>query len=257
MAGIPLSIKPTIKMRKPNITMFFPAYNEEENISKVLNSAVRILKEVADNYEILVIVYEGSTDGTMKTVRKFAGKNRRIKLLVQPKDRKGIGYAKVIGFENAKYPYIFYADSDNQFDLNEFRKFLPYIDKYDIIAGYRIKRHDPKTRVIISRMYNAMMRLLFGAKERDLDCAFRLVNKRVINKINLICSTGVATTELLAKSRKKGFKIKEIGVHHYPRILGKPVFDWEIGLSIPKPKVVLDILKEILKLWFDMRIKGN
>ena len=258
-------------MSKPNITMFFPAYNEEENIPKLLNSAKKILEEVAKNYEILVIVYEGSTDGTIDIVKKFAKKSkthenrrfsghrkskgfsREIKLLIQPKDRKGIGYAKMMGFKNAKYPYIFYADSDNQFDLGDFKKFLPYIHKYDVIAGYRIKRHDPKTRIIISKIYNLMMRFLFGTKERDLDCAFRLVNKRVINNINLICSTGLATTEILAKARKKGFKIKEIGVNHYPRILGKPVFEWEIGINLPKPKVVFDILKETLKLWFDLR----
>ena len=244
-------------MPKPNITMFFPAYNEEENIPKLLESATKILKEIANDYEILVIVYEGSTDGTIDIVKKFTDKNKKIKLLLQPKDKKGIGYAKIMGFKNAKYPHIFYADSDNQFDLMEFKKFLPYIGKYDVVAGYRIKRHDPKTRIIISRMYNSMMRLLFGAKERDLDCAFLLVNKKVINNISLICCTGVATTELLAKARKKRFKIKEIGVNHYPRILGKPVFEWEIGLNLPKPKVVLDILKEIFKLWFDMRIKGN
>jgi len=244
-------------MPKPNITMFFPAYNEEENMPKLLNSAVKILNKVTNNYEILVIVYEGSTDGTINIVNRFAKKNRKIKLIIQPKHKKGIGYAKMMGFKNAKHPYIFYADSDNQFDLNEFKKFIPYIDKYDVIAGYRIERHDPKTRILISRMYNAMMRFLFGAKERDLDCAFRLVNKRVINKINLICCTGVATTELLVKARKNGFKIKEIGINHYPRILGKPVFEWEIGLNLPKPKVVIDILKEILKLWFDLRTKGN
>jgi glycosyltransferase involved in cell wall biosynthesis len=231
--------------------MFFPAYNEEKNIPKLLNSATKVLKKVANNYEILVVVYAGSTDKTIDIAKKFANKNKRIKLLIQPKDKKGIGFAKRMGFARAKYPYIFYADSDNQFDLNEFKKFLPYIGKYDIIAGYRIKRRDPKARIITSKVYNALMRLLFGVKERDLDCAFRLVNKKVINSISLKCRTGVATTEILAKARKKGFRIKEVGVSHYPRIFGKPVFESESGLNLPKPKVVLDIVKEIVALWSD------
>lgn len=239
-------------MPKPNISMFFPAYNEEKNIPIVLNSAVKLLNEVANDYEILVVVYEGSTDKTIEIVKKLSNKNKKIKLLLQPKDKKGVGYAKIIAFKNAKFPYIFYADADNQFDLNDFKKFLPYINKFDVVAGYRLKRHDPKARIIVSRIYNAMMRFLFGAKERDLDCAFRLVNKRVIDNINLICSTGVATTELLAKARKKGFKIKEIGVTHKPRISGKSAF--ETGLSLPKPKEVYKILKEIIKLWIDMNI---
>ena len=241
-------------MPKPNITMFFPAYNEEENIPKLLHSAVKILKEVANDYEILVIVYEGSTDRTMAIVRKFESKNRKIRLLVQPRDKKGIGYAKMMGFKNAKFPYIFYADSDNQFDLNDFRKFLPYIGKYDVIAGYRINRQDPKARIITSKIYNAMMRVLFKTRERDLDCAFRLVSKRVINDIRLMCKTGVATTELLAKARKQGFSIKEIGVHHYARKFGQPVFESGF-LNMPRPRVVKDILKEIMLLYRDINKK--
>ena len=243
-------------MPKPNISMFFPAYNEESNIKKVLDSAAKLLDEVANDYEILVVVYEGSTDNTIEIVKNLERKNKKIMLVLQPKDKKGIGYAKIIGFKSAKYPNIFYADSDNQFKLDEFKKFLPYIGKYDIIAGYRLKRHDPKTRIIVSRLYNAMMRFLFGAKEKDLDCAFRLVDKRVISSISLICSTGVATTELLAKARKKGFKIKEIGVAHFPRTSGQSAFETK-GLSIPKPREVYKILKEIARLWIDMRIKGN
>ena len=244
-------------MPKPNITMFFPAYNEAENIPKLLNLAMKVLNDVANEFEILVVVYEGSSDGTIDIVKKFEKKNKKIKLLIQPKEKKGIGYAKIMGFTYAKYPFIFYADSDNQFDLNDFRKFLKYIGKYDIIAGYRIKRHDPKARVIISKIYNLLMRFLFGAKEKDLDCAFRLVSKKVINSINLTCSTGLATTEILAKARKKGFKIKEVGVNHYPRILGKPVFEWEIGLNLPKPSVVVNILKETFRLWIDIHIRGK
>ncbi len=241
-------------MAKPNITMFFPAYNEADNIPILLKSAVKTLEEVANDYEILVVVYEGSTDGTIGIVRKFAGKNKRIRLLLQPKGKKGVGYAKMMGFKNARYPFIFYADSDNQFDLNDFKKFLPYIYEYDVIAGYRIKRNDPKMRIIVSKIYNLMMHLLFGTKERDLDCAFRLVNKKVIDSISLKCMTGVATTELLAKARKNGFKIKEVGVCHYPRKFGQPVFEAKF-LNLPKPKVVVSILKEIIGLYKEMNGK--
>lgn len=242
-------------MQKPDITMFFPAYNEVENIPKLLDSAVKVLKETANNYEILVVVYEGSTDGTIGLVKKYSAKNKKIKLVLQPKEKKGIGYATMLGFQKARYPNVFYADSDNQFDLREFKKFMPHIGKYDVIAGYRINRRDPGTRIIVSRIYNLIMRFLMGAKERDLDCAFRLVSKKVINKVNLICCTGVATTELLVKARKHNFSIKEVGISHYPRILGKPVFEWEIGLNLPKPKVVLNIIKETFKLWVDVYLR--
>lgn len=237
---------------KPDISVFFPAYNEEKNIPALLDSAVKVLDKVANNYEILVVVYGGSTDNTINIVKKFEKKNKKIRLVLQPKDKKGIGYANIIGFKNAKFPYIFYADSDNQFDLDEFKKFVPYIAKYDVIAGYRIKRHDPFSRILVSKIYNSIMRILFNVKEKDLDCAFRLVSKKVIGSIDLVCNTGVATTELLAKARKSGFSIKEIGVHHYPRKFGQPVFESKF-LNIPKPRVVINILKDIRVLRRDLR----
>src|SRR3989344_5337340 len=191
---------------KPDIKMFFPAYNEEENIPIIVKSAEEVLKKYAGEYEILVVVYEGSRDSSIKVVRELEKKSSRIKLVLQPKSQKGIGAAIKIGFENARYGNVFYADSDNQFDLKEFDRFLPHLEDYDIIAGYRIKRNDPKTRIIVSRIYNAMLKVLFGVREKDLDCAFRLVKKKIIKKVSLGCITGLGTTEMLAKARKAGFK---------------------------------------------------
>ena len=234
--------------------MFFPAYNEEENIPKLIKSAEKVLKETSNNYEIIVVVYDGSTDKTAEIVQMLSEKNRNIRLVRQPKNQKGMGIALKLGFDNAKYDLVFYADSDNQFDLGEFQKFLPYTNDWDIIAGYRIKRQDPFMRIIISGFYNMLVKILFRTQERDLDCAFRLVNKKIFKKIELKCKTGLSTTELLAKARRKKFKIKEVGVNHYPRTFGKPIFEMQVGLNLPKPKVVMDLLIEIAKLFADIYI---
>jgi len=236
---------------KPDISMFFPAYNEEENIKKIIEDSNSFLKKNSKNYEILIIVYEGSTDNTIPITKELIKKNKHIKLIIQPKNKKGVGYAIKMGFDNAEYPYIFYSDSDNQFDINEFEKFIPYLDKYDIIAGYRMNRQDSFTRIITSKIYNFIVKLIFGVKEKDVDCAFRLVNKKIFKKINLICRWGLGTTELLVKARKNGFKIKQIGVHHFPRKAGSSVFEPK-GFSLPKPRVVFDLLKEMFALWKDL-----
>lgn len=237
---------------KPDISMFFPAYNEEGNIKKLIKDADSFLKKNSENYEILIVVYGGSTDSTIPLTKELMNNNKHIKLAIQPKNKKGVGYAIKMGFENARYPHIFYSDSDNQFNLNEFEKFLPYIDKYDIIAGYRINRKDPFTRIFTSKIYNLIIKMIFGVKERDVDCAFRYAHKRVFKKIKLNCKLGVGTTELLVKSRRNNFKIKEIGVSHYPRKAGSSVFESK-GTSLPKPKVVFDLLREIMLLWKDLR----
>ena len=194
------------------ISMFFPAYNEEENIPKLIESADKVLNKTADKYEIVIVVYEGSTDNSIKVVMDYEKTNKNVRLVIQPNGKKGMGTALKMGFEAAKYPLIFYADSDNQFDLEEFNKFIPYIDDYDIIAGYRIKRRDPGSRIITAKIYNAIVRTIFRTKERDMDCAFRLVKKKIFDKIQLMCKTGLSTTEMLAKARRKGYKIKSMPI---------------------------------------------
>jgi glycosyltransferase involved in cell wall biosynthesis len=229
--------------------MFFPAYNERENIVKLVSDAKRVLSEVANDYEVIVVVYEGSTDGTIDVVRSL--EDSHVKLVIQPLSKKGVGYANIMGFDVAKYEYVFYADSDNQFDLQEFKKFLPFLN-YDIVAGYRIDRKDPFLRIFTSKVYNFIVKLVFGAKERDVDCAFRLVNRRVFSKVRLNCRLGLGTTELLVKARRAGFRIKEVGVHHYARLKGSSVFESE-GINLPKPKVVFDLIKEMKVLWKDLK----
>ncbi len=230
------------------LTLFFPAYNEEENISVCIEKAKNAAEKYTEKWEILVVVYEGSIDKTKEIVKEYGEKDKRIKLVIQPKERKGVGAAYQIGFEKARYNTIFYCDSDNQFDPDEIKRFLPYIEEYDIIAGYRINRQDPKGRIWTSRIYNFFLRQIFPIKEKDVDCAFRLVKKEIFEKIKIVSTTGLMTAEMLTKARIAGYKITQVGVSHYPRVAGEARFEMPAGLNVPKPKVVWEILKEILAL---------
>lgn len=240
---------------KPDISIFFPAYNEEANIKPLLEKATNLMKELAENYEIIVVVYEGSSDNTINIVKGLSKKDNHIMLVLQPKAKKGIGYAIRMGFQSAKYPHIFYTDSDNQFELNEVKLFLPYIREYDIVAGFRKSRKDPFLRIFTSKVYNIIVKILFGVKERDVDCAFRYANKKIFEKINLVCNRGLGTSELLVKARKFGYKIKEIPVTHYQRKQGKSKFEGKF-IAIPKPKVVFELIREMRALWKDLHSKN-
>lgn len=238
-------------MNKPKISFFFPAYNEEKNLPKLIDDAKRVLEEHAGEWEILIVLYGGSTDKSAEIVNNYHKHDHRIRLVMQPKGEKGVGWGIKIGFDAAKYEHIFYADSDNQFDLREVTRFLPFINDFDVIAGYRIKRKDPWTRIMTSRVYNLLIKLLFHTKERDVDCAFRYVNKRVFEKVHLICRLGLGTSELLVKARKAGCKIKEVGVTHLPRYAGTSIFEAK-GIPLPSFKVVSSLFGEMRLLWKDM-----
>lgn len=229
-----------------NISVFFPVYNEEGNIPKLAVDATKVLERVAKNYEIMFVLYEGSTDKSRELIENLHKKDKRIRLVLQPKDMKGVGQAYKMGYESAKYDIIFYADGDNQFDLNEINKLLPHLKNADIIAGYRLHRKDPFVRKFTSKVYNLILRFLFGKTVRDVDCAFRMVKKSVFQKIKLRSATGVGTAELLVRAKKAGLKIVEVPVTHLPRYAGRSVF--ESGFNLPKISTVVSVLGEVLRM---------
>ncbi|MBU0907379.1 MAG: glycosyltransferase family 2 protein [Nanoarchaeota archaeon] len=239
------------KSKKPDISVFFPVYNEEGNITKLANDAQEILSKVANNYEVLFVLLESSTDNSEKIIKDLNKQDKRIKLVLQPANFKGVGQAYKQGYEAAKYPIIFYADGDNQFDLREIKNLLGHIPEYDIVAGYRINRQDPWIRRLTSKTYNTIVRILFGRTVKDVDCAFRMVKKDVFKKVKLTRRYGTGTAELLIKAKMNGFKIKEVGVKHLPRYAGQSVF--ESRMNLPKVSVVTSVLKDLFDLRKELR----
>lgn len=237
-----MSIKKTGPVR---ISAFFPAYNEEENILPVVEGALSVLSDIADEYEVIVVLYEGSTDRTRCIVSEMAAADPRVRLVIQPIGERGYGAAMRMGYENARYEYIFYSDADRQYDLEELRGFLPLIRNAGLVVGYRRVRRDPLIRLFVARVYNLIMRAFFGLEQRDVDCAFKLVRKSIFDRISLNCRTGLSDTELLVKAHLAGCDIVEVAVSHFPRIAGGTNFD--IG-SIPKPGVVIGIFREMAAL---------
>ena len=124
-------------------------------------------------------------------------------------------------------------------------KLLPYIKNYDIVTGYRIKRRDNFIRKINEFSFNRLVRILFGLKIRDLNCAFKIYKKEVIKSLKLRSTLAFINSELLIRAKKKGFTIKEVGVNHYPRQWGV-----QTGANI---KVILGSLNELFQLRNELR----
>lgn len=235
---------------REGISAFFPAFNEEENIRHVIEGALSVLSRITHEHEVLVVLYDGSTDRTKEIVEGIARENPRVRLILQPAGERGYGVAMRMGYENARHGYVFYSDADRQFDLSELWKIFPLIRHVDLVVGYRRLRQDPPMRILVAKIYNLMMRIVFGLEQRDVDCAFKLCRKSIFEKITLKCRTGLSDTELLVKARLAGFEIIEVGVDHFPRIAGGGYFEIGKGklLNLPKPRVVLDILREMARL---------
>jgi glycosyltransferase involved in cell wall biosynthesis len=204
---------------RPHLSVILPAYNERENLAKVVETAVAVVERLVSTFEVLV-VDDGSNDGTDYVGRALVDRHAgRVRLLRHPRNL-GYGAALRTGFARARGELIFYTDADNQFDIAELEHFLPLVDEYDVVVGFRVYRYDPVLRSMLSWIYNRLVRILFRVRVRDVDCAFKLFRREVLEKITIETDDFFVDTELVAKARRWNFRLLEKGVRHYPRLAG-------------------------------------
>jgi hypothetical protein len=203
----------------PSLSVILPAYNEEPNIATAIVRVFNVLSTLAHDYEV-IIVDDGSTDGTGDEVRRLMAGDGHLRL-IRHETNRGYGAAIRNGFRAARGSLVFYTDADNQFDVGELRYFLPLVDHSDVMVGFRVYRDDTVVRSILSWLYNRLVRVLFRVRIRDVDCAFKLLRHEALDKIELESTDFFVDTEILAKARKWNFRIVEKGARHYPRVAGE------------------------------------
>jgi len=227
------------------LSVFFPAYNEEANLENTVEKAIPVLEDVAEKYE-LIIVDDGSKDKTGEVAKRLAEKYSFIQVITH-NPNQGYGAALRSGFYNSRLEWIVTVDSDGQFDFSEVDKLIERSKKADVVVGYRLNRQDSMIRKIFGWGWTLLANLLLGIKVRDVDCAFKLVNRKVIERIPKLQSQrgGMISPELLGKARKAGFKVAEVGVHHYSRKEGK-----QTGAN---SKVIFKSFVDLGKLWWQIK----
>lgn len=232
-------------MKVDKLSVFFPVHNEEKNIPVTLEKAVTVLRGLPlKEYEVLLIE-NASKDKTPEIVDELARKFPHVKVLHLSVG--GYGYALREGFTKAAYEWVVYTDADGQFDFSEVTKFLEKTDQADVIYSYKIKRSDPFFRILAARGWAFSLFLFFGVRLKDIDTGFKMVNKRVLEKIPPLQSTvgGMINAELAIKARRAGFKVTQVPVHHYPRLTGRPT-----GVKL---NVIVQSYLDLLKLWWKLR----
>ncbi|MGH7197909.1 MAG: glycosyltransferase family 2 protein [Candidatus Omnitrophota bacterium] len=226
-----------------SLSMVFPCYNESLNLGNVIEQALKVGEMYGVDYEI-VVADDGSEDNSAEIVRQWSSRNSRIKLVQHGKNR-GYGAAVRTAIGSATKDLVLLADSDNQQRLENIEKLFSKIDSCDAVVGYRIRRQDNTWRRMGGSFWTLLSNFLFRLKIRDVDCAFKLFRRKALEGVELKSDNLLIHAEILARLRKKGCRIEEIGIPHYPREAGKA--------TATRFDRVLKSIAELFKLYWQLR----
>ena len=221
--------------KRYSISVFLPAYTEEENIERAVRSTVEVLRDIGNDWEVLV-VNDASRDNTGEIAERLSREIPGVRVIHHPENTR-LGGALRTGFANSSRDLVFYTDADNPIDMNDLRWAVPMMEEVDFITGYRLNRDEPIHRKIYSRCYNWLIRLIFGLKVRDVNFSFKLIKQEVLRKVKLHSQGSFIDAELLIEARKHGYRIKEVGVRYFPRTRGES--------TLASPGVIFKILQEM------------
>jgi glycosyltransferase involved in cell wall biosynthesis len=236
----------------PSISVFFPAYNDGGTIASMVISALVTVRELTDEYEI-VVVNDGSSDYTAQVLDELARSYEQVRIIHHEQNR-GYGGALRTGFASATKDLVFYTDGDAQYDVRELQMLHRALTEgVDMVNGYKISRSDPWYRTVIGRTYHWVVKIAFGLRVRDVDCDFRLMRRAIFERVQLQSNSGVICVEMMKKIQDAGFTIAEAPVHHYHRVYGRSQF-FNIARVF---RVGLDLLRLWAQLVVQPKLRAN
>ncbi len=213
-----------------DLTLLMPVFNEAQTISAVIREFERTV--VAPSGGHLLVCEDGSTDGSRAVLEKLAGQVP-MQLVTSP-DRKGYAGAAHDGLTRAATSWVFFADSDGQYDPRDFWKVWAARDEFDMVIGCKTRREERYYRVLLSKGFHLLAKAFTTIPLRDIDCGFRLIRRdvieRVLPEVRSLRYSFWAEFSIIAY--RKGIRIGEVPVSHRASLRGgTSIYAWN---KIPK-----------------------
>jgi glycosyltransferase involved in cell wall biosynthesis len=220
-------------------------FNEAAYVRRSVEAARRVLEPLGE-WEI-VLVDDASTDGTGAIADELARADPRVRVLHNPRNRS-LGGSLREGLAAAGGEVVLYTDADLPADLEQLPRALRLMDYQDaeLLAGYRFDRTgEGLRRAVLARTYNLVLRVLFGLRVRDVNFAFKVVRRSLLQRITLRSEGSFIDAELLLRARGAGARVIQIGIDYFPRARG--------ASTLSSPRVVARILREMFGSWRELR----
>lgn len=234
-----------------SFTIFFPMWNEEDLIVRAVSAGRELCERLQRSGQIedfeLLVIDDASTDGTGKLADELADEDPAVRVIHHETNRK-LGGALKTGFANARGDLVLYTDADLPFDMRDVEKALRLMRVYeaDIVSPYRLDRTaEGPRRTVYSFAYNHLVRWAFGLRLRDVNFAFKLIRRRVLDHVTLESEGSFIDVELLANAQRRGFRIIQFGVDYFPRTRGVS--------TLSSPSVIRKMLLEMGRLAPEIR----
>jgi glycosyltransferase involved in cell wall biosynthesis len=225
------------------ISAVMPAFNEEGNLEQSVGRMAAALADQARAFEVIV-VDDGSQDGTAALLARLKAVHPSLRVVRHPVNR-GYGAALRSGFTAARYPWVFLMDADNQFDPADVAVLLAAAGDADIVAGYRKRRRDPLPRRLNAWAFFTLVTILFGRLARDVNCAFKLMRRDLLARMELHSEGALINTEVFVLARQLRARVVEVPIQHYARTSGR-----QTGANL---RVVVRAFSELLAFRAEMR----
>ena len=237
-----------VEMKSIRLDIVIPVHNEAATIEQTL---LELCAEITQKVPSRIIIAEdGSTDGTKEILRKMS-LDLPLDLILSDA-RKGYMNGVKDGLRQTSCEAVFFIDSDGQYVPSDFWKLHAVVDKFDMVVGRKVRRKDSFHRIVISYIFNQMIRFLFRVPIHDVDTGFRLIRKDVIEDVleDAVVLPYSFWAEFTTRACKKGYRIGEVPIIHRNRLVGGTRL-----YSIKKlPKIILMQLIGLLRLFTELNI---
>jgi glycosyltransferase involved in cell wall biosynthesis len=230
----------------PSLSVVIPMYNEEAYVERSVAAARATLEEMAADWEI-VIVDDASTDGTGARADRLAAADPRVRAIHNPVNRR-LGGTLRAGYAAATKALVFYTDADLPVDFGQLPRAVRLLEyqQADLLAGYRFDRtSEGLHRALYTIGYHVVIRLLFGLRIRDVNFAFKLFRRSLLQRIELKSEGSFIDAELLLRARKAGAVMIQLGLDYFPRTRGPS--------KLSSLGVIAAILREMAGQWRELR----